>query len=80
MLENGKGSRDLSEPTQTLSTSTLKEMVHCPRDWNEEDTLFTDRAGSGDKVNAFKIVNSLGRVGRDVFRDVFQSYPFLYDG
>lgn len=67
MPECGKGSRDLNELTQTLSTSTLKEMMHCPSDRNEEDVLFTDRAGSGDKVNAFKMVHSLGRVGQDVF-------------
>lgn len=65
MPECGKGSRDLSELTQTLSTSTLKEMVHCPSDWNQEDMLFTNRAV--DKVNAFKMVRSLGRVGQDVF-------------
>lgn len=67
MPEYGKGSRDLSELAKTLSTSTLRDTVHCPSDWNKEDMLITDRAGSADEVNAFKTVHSLGKVGQDVF-------------
>lgn len=62
MPECRKGSKDLSEVMQTLRTSTLREMVHCPSDWNKED-MFTDREDSADKVKAFKMVHFIGESG-----------------